>query len=203
LHYLDRDIQHSSSTTERIYRFSPSALRFNGYIKAELFAEKIPLKMDTLKALLGLLSQLTGSHGGISFGIVHFVFAATFFGLLFAFTHYKYRESHSPRERLLLWGFGLGFAREVFMLLLATVQALKWLDPVSLHVVFPPLEHAVRTASLIIVAAAFIRYLLDDTRLTRRYLQVALSATALSYLATFWWWAGFIQANPTSKFGQT
>jgi signal transduction histidine kinase/ActR/RegA family two-component response regulator len=159
--------------------------------------------MDSLKVLLGLISQLTGSHGGIRFGIVHFVFAATFFGLLFAFAHYKYRENHSLRERLLLWGFGLGFAREVFLLLLAMVQAFKWIDPVILHEVFPPLEHALRTASLIIVAAAFIRYLLNDALLTRRYLQVALSATALSYLATFWWWAGFIQAHPESKFGQT
>jgi signal transduction histidine kinase/ActR/RegA family two-component response regulator len=159
--------------------------------------------MEALKTLLDLLSQLTGSHGGISYGIVHFVFAAFIFGSLFVFGYYKYRQHRNPRDRLLIWGFGLGFAREVFMLLLVIVQALKWVDPVSLHEVFPPLEHALRTASLIIVAAAFLRYLLDDAVLTQRFLQVALSATALSYLATFWWWAQYIQAHPSSKFGQT
>jgi signal transduction histidine kinase/CheY-like chemotaxis protein len=159
--------------------------------------------MNELKTLLGLIAQMTGSYGGISFGIVHFVFAALFFGFLFVFARAKHRETRSPRELLLMWGFGLGFSREMFMLLLAVVQALKWVDPVSLHVVFPPLEHAIRTASLIIVAAAYLRYLLDDEKITRRYLQAALGSTALCYLVTFWWWSQFIQANPASKFGQT
>ncbi len=159
--------------------------------------------MNELKTLLGLLSQITGSYGGINFGIVHFVFAALFFGFLFVFARTKHRETQSPRELLLMWGFGLGFSREIFMPLLALVQALKWVDPVSLHEIFPPLEHAVRTASLVIVAAAYLRYLLDDEKLTRRYLQVALSSTALCYVVTFWWWSQFIQANPASKFGQT
>ena len=103
----------------------------------------------------------------------------------------------------MVWGFGLGFVREIFMLGLAAVQALKWLDPTSLHAFFPPLEHAVRTISLIAVAGAFLRYLIDDESLTRRYMQAAIGATVLSYVVTFWWWAGFITANPTSKFGQT
>ncbi len=159
--------------------------------------------MDSLKILLDLLSQLTGSRGGISQGIVHFVFAAFIFGALFAVARYKYPEHGNPREYLLLWGFGLGFAREMFMLVLAIMRAYNLVDPVSLHVVFPPLEHALRTASLIIVAAAFLRYLLEDQALTRRFLILALSTTVLSYLATFWWWAQHIQANPSSKFGQT
>ena len=121
----------------------------------------------------------------------------------FAIARKKYLLTHSPREKLLLWGFGLGFAREFFMLALAAVQALKWVDPSDLHEFFPPLEHALRTISLIIVAAAFMRYLLNNENLTKRYLQVAVSATVLCYLVTFWWWANFIEANPKSKFGQT
>jgi hypothetical protein len=63
--------------------------------------------MDELKIILQLLSQLTGTHGGISFGIVHFVFAAVCFGFLFVFALNKYRENQNPREQLLIWGFGL------------------------------------------------------------------------------------------------
>lgn len=158
---------------------------------------------ETLQTLLTLLAQVTGSHGGVRYSIVHFVLAATFFGVLYAMALKKYREDGSPREQLLVWGFGLGFAREVFMLSLAVVQALQWVTPTTLHVFFPPLEHMVRTASLILVAGAFIRYLLDDISLTRRYLKVAIGATVLSYVVTFWWWAEFITANPKSKFGQT
>ncbi len=158
---------------------------------------------DTLQILLGLLAQITGGQGGIRFGIVQFVVAAGLFGFLFATASKKYQLTRSPRERLLVWGFGLGFSREMFMLGLATVQALKWVDAGSLHEFFPPLEHAVRTISLIVVAGAFLRYLLDDARLSRRYMQAAIATTVVCYLVTFWWWAEFIEANPTSKFGQT
>ena len=159
--------------------------------------------MEELKIILQLVSQLTGSQGGISVGIVHFVFAAVCFGFLFVFALNKYRENQNPREQLLIWGFAIGFVRELFMLLLATLQALKWVDPVSLHALFPPLEHMVRTASLILIAAAYLRYLLDDAPLARRYLQAGLTTTVLSYAVTFWWWAQHIQAHPSSKFGQT
>jgi signal transduction histidine kinase len=158
---------------------------------------------DNIQILLGLIAQVTGGQGGIRFGIVQFVIAASLFGVFFVVARKKYQLTQSPREQLLIWGFGLGFAREMFMLALATVQALKWVEPTSLHVVFPPLEHAVRTISLVVVAGAFLRYLLDDENLTRRYLLGAGAATVLCYVVTFWWWAGFITANPKSKFGQT
>lgn len=158
---------------------------------------------DSIQILLGLLAQITGGRGGISFGIVHFVIAAGLFAIVFAVASKKYQLTRSPRERLLAWGFGLGFAREMFLLALATVQALKWVNPLDLHEIFPPLEHALRTISLIVIAGAFMQYLLDDKPLTRRYMQFAIAATVLCYLATFWWWVEYINANPTSKFGQT
>jgi signal transduction histidine kinase/ActR/RegA family two-component response regulator len=157
---------------------------------------------DWIKIILDMLAQLTGGRGGIDNVIVNFVVAGILFGVMFAIAFAKYRQDHNQREYLLLWGFGLGLAREVFMLVLAIVQALGGVNPVTLHVFFPPLEHAVRTASLIVVAAAYLRYLLDDEVLTRRYLQIAIGATVFSYLITFWWWADFITVNPKGKFGQ-
>jgi signal transduction histidine kinase/ActR/RegA family two-component response regulator len=156
-----------------------------------------------IKTLLDLLAQVTGGRGGISYGIINFVLATIFFAIFFAIATAKYRQNPLPRERLLVWGFGLGLARELFMVCLVVVQALGWVQPVSLHAVFPPLEHAVRTCSLIVVAAAYMRFLLDDTQLTKRYMLFAISATVLAYVVTFWWWAQFIEANPKSKFGQT
>ena len=156
-----------------------------------------------MKTLLDLLAQVTGGRGGISYGLVNFVIAAVFFAVFFAIALAKYRQNPLPREKLLIWGFGLGLARELFMLCLVVVQALGWVQPVSLHVFFPPLEHAVRTVSLIVVAAAYMRYLLDDTALTKRYMQIAISATTLCYVVTFWWWAEYISGSPSSKFGQT
>jgi hypothetical protein len=155
-----------------------------------------------IETLLNLLSQFTGGRGGIDHVIVNYGIAAIFYAILLIVVRAKYADDPQPRERLLQWGFAFGLARELFMIFMATIQALGWVKPVDLHAIFPPLEHTLLDLGMIVIAAAYLRYLLDDAVLTRRYLQVAVSATLLAYLATFWWWWQFIEANPNSKFGQ-
>lgn len=155
-----------------------------------------------LETILNMLSQFTGGRGGIDNVIVNYGIAAIFYTMLFAFALSKHRENPQPRERLLLWGFAFGLSRELFMIIMATIQALGLVSHVTLHVIFPPLEHALLTISITTIAAAYLRFLLDDAVLARRYLQAGISVTLVCYLATFWWWAGYIQANPSSKFGQ-
>ncbi len=155
-----------------------------------------------VETLLNLLSQFTGGRGGIDHVIVNYGIAAILYVILLVVVRAKYKDDPQPRERLLQWGFALGLARELFMIFMATIQALGWVDPVDLHAIFPPLEHTLLDLGMIVIAAAYLRYLLDDAVLSRRYLQVAVSATLASYLITFWWWAQFIEANPSSKFGQ-
>lgn len=156
-----------------------------------------------LETLLNMLSQFTGGRGGIDNVVVNYGIAAIFYTILFAFALSKYCENPQPRERLLLWGFGFGLSRELFMIVMATMQALGLVDAVTLHVIFPPLEHTLLGVALATIAAAYLHYLLNDPVLTRRYLVASIGTTLVSYLATFWWWAAYIQANPSSKFGQT
>ncbi len=63
-----------------------------------------------------------------------------------------------------------------------------------------PLEHAVALAAVVVVAGSYLRYILDDARLARRYLQIGLGATAIAFLITFPWWSQHIHSNPGSKF---
>ena len=155
-----------------------------------------------LETILNLLSQFTGGRGGIDNVIVNYGIAAMFYTMLFVFALNKHRENPQQRERLLLWGFAFGLSREFFMITMATILALGLVDKVTLHVIFPPLEHTLLSISIITIAAAYLRFLLNDEVLARRYLQAAIGATIVCYLATFWWWAGYIQANTSSKFGQ-
>ena len=155
-----------------------------------------------LETILNLLSQFTGGRGGIDNVITNYGIAAIFYAMLFIFALSKHRENPQERERLLLWGFAFGLSRELFMIIMATIQALGLVSHVTLHVIFPPLEHALLTISITTIAAAYLRFLLDDAVLARRYLQAGISVTLVCYFATFWWWAGYIQANPNSKFGQ-
>lgn len=154
------------------------------------------------KVILDMVSQFTGGRGGIDHVIVNYGLAAIFYAALLVVARAKYKEQPQPRERLLVWGFSIGLARELFMIVMAMIQALGLVDPVTLHIVFPPLEHTLLGVAMVTIAAAYVRYLSDDVTLTHRYLGIAVTATLLSYAATFWWWAEYIQANPTSKFGQ-
>lgn len=57
-------------------------------------------------------------------------------------------------------------------------------------------------AAIVVITAAFLPYILDDESAARRYLKIGLLATLITYLVTFWWWAGFSRANPDARFGQ-
>ena len=155
-----------------------------------------------LETILNMLSQFTGGRGDIDNVIVNYGIAAMFYTMLFAFALSKHRENPQPRERLLIWGFAFGLSRELFMIIMATINALGLVSHATLHIIFPPLEHTLLATAIITTAAAYLRFLLDDAVLARRYLQAGIGATLVCYLATFWWWAGYIQANPSSKFGQ-
>ena len=157
---------------------------------------------EFFNVILGFMTQFAGSRGGIDHNVVQFGIAATLWGTLLFYALERRREDSPARERLLVLGFSFGLARELFMYGMAFVLAMGWIEHELLHVIFPPLEHALQYAALFLVAAAFLLFLLDDMPLARRYLRWSLSSVALCYLATFWWWGRYILANPSSTFGK-
>ncbi len=158
---------------------------------------------EQFNVIVDLLAQFTGGRGGIDHVVVQFVVAGLFWGCLLTLARLQLRRHPSGRERLLLVGFALGLSRELLMLGMAIVQALGWVDGDALHRIFPPLEHALSNLAMVVVAGAFLNYLVAAPRLARHYIVWGCAAIVACYLATFWWWADFISAHPSSKFGQT
>ena len=152
---------------------------------------------------LHLLSRFTGSGGGLDHGVVQFGLGAVLWGVLVVLARQRQRRTQATRERLLLWGFALAMSRDLLLLAMAFLQMLGALDPVVLQQVLPPLENALLNIAMVTVAGAFIRYLLDDARLTRRYLHLGLDSVLLCYLATFWWWGTYVPLHPGVRFSQT
>ena len=150
-----------------------------------------------------LLAQFAGGPGGIENNLMRFGLAAVFWGLLLIVAWYRQRREARPREKLLVWGFGLGLARELFMFLSVSLQLMGVIALESVYFISAPLEHALSVAAVVMVAGSFLRYILDDDVLPFRYLRIGLGATVICYLATFWWWALYAVANPGSRFGQT
>lgn len=154
-----------------------------------------------LEVLLAILSQFTGSHGGI-LNFVLFGISGMAWGLLLLVAWTKHRDEPTARESLLIWGFGFALSREIFMATLGLAQQLGFVNEVLLHEIFPPFEHTLQDISYLLIAGAFVRYILNDTALAKRLLKAGIAVTLLCYLATFYWWAQFIKAHPSAKFGQ-
>jgi two-component system sensor histidine kinase UhpB len=156
---------------------------------------------DAVPTWLALLSQLTGRGGGIDY-IVSYTIGAMLWTALLMIARGKLQRDPQRREYLLVWGFGFCLARDLFMILMGVFKAYGVANPLLLHEVFPPLDHTLLDLGMILIAAAYLQYLLQRETWTRRYLTAGVAATLLCYAVTFWWWAAYILANPQSKFGQ-
>ena len=160
--------------------------------------------MDTyLDYVVTLLTQFAGGPGPKENNLVRFGLPAALWGVLFVVAWSRQRQQELPREKLLVWGFGLAFARELLMFSHVSMQLIRGGETESTLHIAEPLEHGLTMAAVIVVAGAFLRYILDDSRLSRRYLQVGLATTAVCFAGTWWWWNRYATANPGSKFNQT
>lgn len=158
---------------------------------------------EYISITLDLLSQFTGGRGGIDHNIVQFGLAGLIWTILLSVAWSRRQQPDSAREKMLILGFALGLSRELMMITMAFLQAWGVIHHDTLHVVFPPLEHALHNMAIMVVATAYLCYLLGSKPQFRLFLKGSLFAIALCYFATFWWWGEHIIADPSSKFGQT
>ena len=72
---------------------------------------------EYLEFLLLLLAQFAGGPGPKENNLVRFGLPAILWGVLLYIAWSRQRREELPREKMLLFGFGLGLGREVFMFL--------------------------------------------------------------------------------------
>ena len=154
--------------------------------------------------VLLLLAQFAGGPGPRENNLIRFGLPAILWAVLLAVAWSRQRQQELPRERLLVWGFGLGLARELYMFGHVAWGFLTGGEPGDpiMHL-SEPLEHALTMAAVVMVAGAFIRYILDDAGVARRYIQVGLSITAIAFAGTWFWWYQIATANPEARFNRT
>ena len=154
--------------------------------------------------LLLLLSNFAGGPGPRENNLIRFGLPAILWAVLLAVAWSRQRQQKLPRERLLVWGFGLGLARELYMFSHVSwgfIRGGQPGDPI-MHL-SEPLEHALTMAAVVMVAGAFIRYILDDARIARRYIQVGLSIATVAFAGTWFWWYQIATADPGARFNRT
>jgi PAS domain S-box-containing protein len=152
--------------------------------------------------LLILLSQFAGGPGPVENSLVRFGLAAIFWAVLLSIAWSRQRSVKVPREKLLVWGFGLALVRELYLFGQIAGRVITKQTETSCSIT-EPIEHALSMIAVVVVAGAFLRYMLDDPVLSRRYLWVGLSIAGASLLATAIIWPPWWSSIPGLRFHQT
>ncbi len=150
-----------------------------------------------------LLAQFAGGPGPAENNLVRFGLAATMWGALLLFTWSRQRHGNLPRERLLLVGFGLAFLRDSFMFTHLSVRTINGTEHDMLCMISVPMEHALTLASVVAIAGAFLRYILDDAQLARYYLRTGFALTGAAVAVTMLWWPQKLAVTPDVRFHET
>jgi hypothetical protein len=137
-----------------------------------------------LDFILLLLSQFAGGPGPVENNLVRFGLPALLWAVLLNIAWSRQRSQDLPREKLLVWGFGLALVRELYMFGQMAYRLLGRGNVEATCDVIQPLEHGLAMAAMIVVAGAFLNYILDDPKIARRYLQVGIAITVLVFVFT-------------------
>ena len=154
--------------------------------------------------ILLLLAQFAGGPGPRENNLIRFGLPAVLWAVLLAVAWSRQRQQELPREKMLVWGFGLGLARELYMFGHVSLGFITGGEPgAAMWHLAEPLEHGLTMAAIVMVGGAFIRYILDDEHITQRYLRAGLTATGVAFVVTWAWWYQIASINPEARFNRT
>lgn len=153
--------------------------------------------------LVKAVSQFAGGTGSLENNLVRFGLTGVLWGSLFFIALARLRDSGYPREKMLLWGFGLGSVSAFILAGFASFQMLGWINREEAFQYLVPIERALSLASIVVVAGAFIRYILDEPRLARNYTWLGISIASLSLIIAFWQWPRYLEVMSEAAFLQT
>lgn len=160
--------------------------------------------MKLVEYLFLLLRQFVGGPGPLENNLVRFGLPAIFWAVLLVIALSRRRSGTHPREAWLAWGFGFGFVREAFMVIHVSLRiANPAINETQPFIVMEPLEHALALIAVAIVAGAFIRYVLKEERLARRYMLIAIAVALLCYATVSPSWIREVRLDPEVRFHQT
>lgn len=150
-----------------------------------------------------LLRQVGGGPGPPENNLVRFGLAAILWSILLKIAWSRQRSQELPREKLLVWGFGLALLHEINMFSMTSLKIITNNHSEQICSVIEPIEHGLAMLAIIVTAGAFLRYLLDDNAIPRSYIQVGGGIVALSLLYASFSWPRQLAVAPDFRFHQT
>lgn len=158
---------------------------------------------NLLDFIILFVKQFAGGPGPVENNLVRFGLPAAMWAVLFFVAWSRQHDQDLPRERLLVWGFGLAFLREFYMFI---QMVRRLMSPEAFEVscqVVQPFEHALAMAAMTVVAGAYLRYALGNPRISQVYVRVGLAVTAAVFIFSSITWPAQMASNPQLQFHQT
>lgn len=150
--------------------------------------------------LLDLLGEIGGGRGDPTDDLARFALGLMFWLLLIGSAMTIRRVHVRRRNSLLLMGMGIAAGRELLMLVSHSLALYNVVPASSLDPFVPPLEHALLLVARIVIAAAFLFYLLDNRITARRFLQAGMGGAVAFYLVTAVLWPSVLAEDPQLQF---
>lgn len=132
--------------------------------------------------------------------LVRFGIQAVTYSVLLNVARSRQREQHLPREKLLVWGFGLGAASAILMIIFVSIQMLGIVERQAVYAFLVPTERALMMASILVVAGAFLHYILDHERLARAYIRIGLVISFICLMIAWWLWPRYLAVLTEASF---
>jgi len=110
------------------------------------------------------------------------------------------RSSALLRDKLLIVGFFVGFARNFFMLIVTILGIHNIVSADILAAVLPPVDNILMLIVRAVIAAAFLQYIVRPSEISRKFLIFTLGVCAVMYLVIAYDWWNAVRADSAIQF---
>lgn len=151
---------------------------------------------------LEILGEIGGGRGGAINDLPRFTLGMMFWGIMLVGALNARRRNALLRDKLLIAGFFVGFARDTFMLVVTILGLHDIVSAEVLALFLPPIDNMLMLVARAVIAAAFLHYFVRPSDISRNFFILTLGVCAVMYvvIAYDWWMA--VRANSAMQFEQ-
>ncbi len=151
---------------------------------------------------LEILGEIGGGRGGAINDLTRFSLGMLFWSIMLVGALNARRRNALLRDKLLIAGFFVGFARDFFMLVVTILGLHNIVSADTLALFLPPIDNMLMLVARAVIAAAFLHYIVRPSEISRKFFVFTLGICLATYviIAYDWWIA--VRADPSIQFSQ-
>ena len=159
--------------------------------------------MDVLGTLLlEILGEIGGGRGGEINDLPRFALGMMFWGVMLVGALNARRRNALLRDKLLIAGFFVGFARDFFMLVVTILGLHDIVSADTLAFFLPPLDNMLMLVARAVIAAAFLHYIVRPSDISKSFFVFTMGISGAMYIIIAYDWLIAVKTDPGVQFGE-